>query len=203
MRLGIVAKIARYCTPIALATAVRRVGDFNSGHQLPHDLPKREATFFQDGETTMNMLSTNWRARLVRIGVVSLFLGILCSAPITDVAQAETLSSFYVGHQVQQAGTITGSVTEVQTGTPLSGVTVRVSGTDVQTETDAQGSYSLPAPANGVLIFLQIGYRSTAISVGGRRIVDVSMEQSVLALQEIVVTGYSAQRRAGLDFRRS
>lgn len=160
--------------------------------------PKREATFFQDGETTMNMLSTNWRTRLVRIGVVSLFLGIPCSALITDVAQAETLASFYVGHRVQQAGTITGSVTEAQTGTPLSGVTVRVSGTDIQTETDAQGNYSLPAPAGATLIFLQIGYRSTAVSVGGLRTIDVGMQQSVLALQEIVVTGYSAQRRADI-----
>ncbi len=166
---------------------------------MPHDLPKREATFFQDGETTMNMLSTNWRTRLVRIGVVSLFLGISWSAPITDVAQAETLSSFYVGHEVQQrADTVTGSVTEAQTGTPLSDVTVRVSGTDVQTVTDAQGNYSLPAPANGVLIFLQIGYRSVALSVGGRRTIDVSMEQSVLALREIVVTGYTEQRRADI-----
>lgn len=164
---------------------------------MPHDLPQREATFFQDGETTMNMLSTNWRTHLVRIGVVSLFLGI--SAPITEVAQAATLSSFYVGHEVQQrADTITGSVTEAQTGTPISGVTVRVSGTDIQTVTDAQGNYSLRAPANGTLIFLQIGYRSMALSVGGRRTIDVSMEQSVLALQEIVVTGYVSQRRADI-----
>ena len=148
----------------------------------------------------MNMLSTNWRTRLVRIGVVSLFLGIPCSAVITEVAQAETLSSFYVGHQVQQrADTITGSVTEAQTGTPISGVTVRVSGTDIRTVTDAQGNYSLPVPAGGTLIFLQIGYRSLAMSVGGRRTIDVSMEQSVLALQEIVVTGYLQQRRVDME----
>jgi TonB-linked SusC/RagA family outer membrane protein len=168
------------------------------GHQLPHDLPKRETTFFQDGKTTMNMLSTNCQTRLVPIGVASLFLGI-CLAPITDVAQAETLSSFYVGHQVQQVlTTVTGSVTEAETGTPLSDVAVRVSGTDIRTVTDAQGYFSLRVPANGTLIFLQIGYRSMALSVGARTTIDVSMEQSVLALQEIIVTGYAEQRRADI-----
>lgn len=37
-----------------------------------------------------------------------------------------------------------------------------------------------------------------ALSVGGRTTIDVSLEQSVLALQEIVVTGYSTQRRADI-----
>jgi TonB-linked SusC/RagA family outer membrane protein len=95
--------------------------------------------------------------------------------------------------QAQVSGTVTSAA-----GEPLRGVTVRVSGTDVRTMTDAAGKYALTAPADGVLTFAMIGYRGVFTNVGGRSTLDVVMEQAIAVLSEVIVTGYSEQRRADI-----
>jgi len=93
---------------------------------------------------------------------------------------------------------VSGTITSSTTGERLWGVAVRVRGVAIQTVTDQQGKYSLTSPRDGVLTFALIGYRSTEQSVGGRATVDVAMEQAPTMLQEVVVTGYTTQRRADI-----
>jgi len=93
---------------------------------------------------------------------------------------------------------VSGTVTSAATGEKLWGVTVRVKGTRTQTVTDQQGKYALEAPSDGVLTYTMIGFRGTEQSVGGRSTIDVAMEQSPTMLQEVVVTGYTSQRRADI-----
>jgi TonB-linked SusC/RagA family outer membrane protein len=124
----------------------------------------------------------------------------LSTIPISDDLNAATA--------MQQQVDITGRVTDAATGEPLAGVSVRVSDTDIRTVTDAEGYYSISAPAQavggvarapqGVLVFTRIGYRAVAAEMAGRITVDVSMEQSIAVLDEVVVTGYMAQRRADI-----
>jgi TonB-linked SusC/RagA family outer membrane protein len=101
------------------------------------------------------------------------------------------------GTALAQQMQVSGTVTSVD-GDRLRGVTVRVQGTDASTETDADGRYSVTAPANGVLVFTSIGYRAVAINVAGRTTIDVVLEPTVTLLDEVVVTGYSAQRRGDI-----
>jgi TonB-linked SusC/RagA family outer membrane protein len=77
-------------------------------------------------------------------------------------------------------------------------VSVLVQGTDVRTTTDVEGRYSLTAPADGVLVFSILGYRAIALNVAGRTILDVILEPAVAMLEQIVVTGYTEQRRADI-----
>jgi len=100
------------------------------------------------------------------------------------------------GQQSQQIQ-VSGTVTSVA-GERLRGVTVRVQGTDVRASTDAEGRYSLTAPSDGVLVFGIIGYRSVGQAVAGRATIDVTMEQALVVLPEVVVTGYTTQRRADI-----
>jgi TonB-linked SusC/RagA family outer membrane protein len=97
-----------------------------------------------------------------------------------------------------QAMQVSGTVTSSTTGEKLWGVTVRVKGTGTQTVTDQQGRYALVAPADAVLTFAIIGYRGTEQPVEGRSTIDVAMEQAPTQLQEVVVTGYTSQRRADI-----
>ncbi|PYP39986.1 MAG: hypothetical protein DMD48_04875 [Gemmatimonadetes bacterium] len=53
------------------------------------------------------------------------------------------------GTAVAQETQVSGKVTTPE-GTPIPGVTVRVRGTNIATVTDAEGSYSVAAPANGI-----------------------------------------------------
>src|SRR2546428_5200772 len=92
--------------------------------------------------------------------------------------------------QVQVSGTVSSTK-----GVQLRGVTVHLRGTETSTVTDANGKYSLTAPSDGVLTFARIGYRGTAQTIGGRTTVNVVMEEAIPVLPEVVVTGYTSQRR--------
>jgi TonB-dependent starch-binding outer membrane protein SusC len=94
--------------------------------------------------------------------------------------------------QTQVSGTVNSS-----SGIPLRGVTVRVAGTETRTLTDANGRYSISAPAEGVLMFSLLGRRALETRIAGRTTVDVTME-AVAFLDEVVVTAYTEQRRADI-----
>lgn len=93
-----------------------------------------------------------------------------------------------------QERTITGKVTSEEG--PLAGVAVMVQGTTIGTFTDANGNYSIRVPGpSAVLTFSIIGFVPQSITVGDRSVIDVVMVEEVKALQEIVVTGYTSQRK--------
>src|SRR3989442_1412391 len=100
------------------------------------------------------------------------------------------------GQQGGQQVDVSGKVTAPD-GERIRGASVRIRGTTVSAVTDDQGKYSLTAPSDGVLLFARIGYRGVGVSVGGRTTIDVIMERAVTVLPEVVVTGYTTQRRAG------
>ena len=78
---------------------------------------------------------------------------------------------------------------------PLPGVIVMVKGTTIGTVSDLNGDYGLVVPYNNKeLIFSYIGYKTTEIQVGSE-FANITLEPEVLALQEVVVTGYGVTRR--------
>ena len=98
-----------------------------------------------------------------------------------------------------QAGqvTVTGTVSTA-TGVHLSGVTVLIRGTNTSTVTDTDGKYSISASSDGVLIFRRVGFREIGQAIGSRTSIDVALENSIALLPEVVVTGYTTQRRADI-----
>ncbi|HYT81833.1 MAG TPA: SusC/RagA family TonB-linked outer membrane protein [Gemmatimonadales bacterium] len=118
-------------------------------------------------------------------------MGVLLALAVCGTALAQ-------GAQVPVTSTVSGSVTSTTTGEKLWGVSVRVKGTGTQAVTNQQGRYSIAAPSDAVLTFALIGYRGTEQTLGGRATLDVTMEQAPTMLQEVVVTGYTSQRRADI-----
>src|SRR6266576_1193182 len=102
------------------------------------------------------------------------------------------------GTALSQGQQVSGTVTSATSGEKLWGVTVRLKGTQTQTVTNQQGQYSLVAPAAGVLTFAQIGYRNKEAPINGQSTVDMTLEQAPTMLQEVVVTGYTSQRRSDI-----
>ena len=83
---------------------------------------------------------------------------------------------------------------------PLPGVNVLIKGTTIGTVTDGNGYYSLSVPdENGILVFSFIGYTSQEIPTGGRTNINVILLPDVRALDEVVVVGYSSQRKADIS----
>ena len=99
---------------------------------------------------------------------------------------------------VQQQDTVRGTVTDAQSGQPVSAADVRLAGTAIRAVTNAAGRYAIQAPSNGVLIFSRIGYGSSEVEIGGRSVVDVALDISVARLEELVAVGYQTQRRGDI-----
>lgn len=90
---------------------------------------------------------------------------------------------------------VSGTVTDKNTGQPLSGVSVLINETSNGTVTDGNGKYSLQV-ANGkeTLRFAYVGYESQEIKIKSRHVINIQMKVSRLTLQESVVVGYNAQK---------
>lgn len=77
---------------------------------------------------------------------------------------------------------------------PLPGVIVRVKGKEIATATDATGNFELNAEDGDTLVFSFTGYKVFEYKVRkNQRNVIISLEQSVSALDQVVVTGYSSE----------
>jgi TonB-linked SusC/RagA family outer membrane protein len=100
------------------------------------------------------------------------------------------------GTALAQQIAITGTVTSAG-GAPLSGVTVGVQGTETRATTSPNGRYLINAPANGVLTFVLFGQRPQQAQINGRTRVDITMN-ALTYLEEVVVTGYTEQRRGDI-----
>lgn len=93
--------------------------------------------------------------------------------------------------------TLTGRVTDADTGEPLVGVTVYVEGTQTGTTTDPDGFYSLNVADDATtLTFSYVGYMRQDISIGDQTTIDVQMQTDIARLDDLVVVGYGVQRRS-------
>lgn len=113
------------------------------------------------------------------------------------LAAALTLFLFtnFLSLSFGQNVTVTGTVRDGSDTEPLTGVTIAVEGTPIGVFTDANGGYSISAPANGSLSFRYTGYKGQTIAINGRTVIDVAMEASADALEELVVVGYGTRKK--------
>jgi TonB-linked SusC/RagA family outer membrane protein len=91
---------------------------------------------------------------------------------------------------------IRGKVTDAA-GAPLPGVTVTVKGTSRGTLTDQNGNFSVAVTdASAVLVFRQVGFLTVERAVGAQTVINLSMEEDVQALEEVVVVGYGTVKKS-------
>lgn len=91
---------------------------------------------------------------------------------------------------------ITGKVINEQ-GEGLTGATVIVKGTTTGAITESDGSFTIQAAEGSVLLVTYIGYLNQEVTVAGSA-VTVTMVEDVTTLDEVVVTGYSSERKKDL-----
>ncbi len=96
---------------------------------------------------------------------------------------------------------VEGTVVDARSGAPLPGVSIVLKGTMQGTTTDVDGRFSINLPPGPqVLIFSFVGYRTQEVAVGPEVTrLDVRLEEDVLGLEEVVVTGLATSvRRSNL-----
>lgn len=95
--------------------------------------------------------------------------------------------------------TVTGTVTDTDTGEPLTGVTIIVQGTTIGTSTGLDGDYQINVPqGRNTLEFTFVGFRTVTESVDDRSVIDIEMSEDLQLLDEVVVTGYGTLSRRQL-----
>ncbi|MDB5020491.1 MAG: SusC/RagA family TonB-linked outer membrane protein [Pedobacter sp.] len=93
---------------------------------------------------------------------------------------------------------ITGRITSSDDRQPIPGATIKIKGTNQGTMTDVNGAFSLQASAENVLVISFVGYSSREVTVGNQTSITIALVPNNNNLNEIVVTGYTSQRKKDL-----
>ncbi|HLA60133.1 MAG TPA: carboxypeptidase-like regulatory domain-containing protein, partial [Puia sp.] len=81
-------------------------------------------------------------------------------------------------------------------GDPVVGVSITVKGTDVGTSTDERGSFVIAATEGGTLIFSSIGFETQEVPVNNQTSVNIVLQETSRALNEVVVTALGIKRQS-------
>jgi TonB-linked SusC/RagA family outer membrane protein len=96
-----------------------------------------------------------------------------------------------------QGKLISGTVLSSADGSAMPGVNVLLKGTTNGAATDAEGKFSIAVPSDeSVLVFSFIGHTSQEVVVGSRTVVDVTLQEDISQLGEVVVTALGIEREA-------
>lgn len=124
-----------------------------------------------------------------------LFEGTSTTYKVIDRQIVLTSSELGAPLGTEQQKSVSGKVTD-NSGAPLPGVTVVIKGTSGGTITDADGKYTLSLPATTrSLVFSFVGMKSQEITFTGQPVINVSLEQETIGMDEVIVVGYGTQKR--------
>jgi TonB-linked SusC/RagA family outer membrane protein len=91
---------------------------------------------------------------------------------------------------------VTGTVFSSKDNAPVNGATVLVKGTNTGVTTGANGNFSINVPSGrNTLVISYIGFHDQEVDVSSNNNVTVTLQENAAALDEIVVTGYTAQKK--------
>ena len=85
-----------------------------------------------------------------------------------------------------------------QGGEPLPGVNVVIKGTYRGTITDINGRFSIAAKTGDVLTVSYIGFTTQEIPVTGQATLNLTLQEDIAQLEEVVIVGYGEVKRVNL-----
>lgn len=80
-------------------------------------------------------------------------------------------------------------------GEKLIGVQILEKNTNNGTVTDVDGTYSLSVKENATLEFSYIGFKTKEVKVGNQSKIDITLEEDINVLDEVVTIGYGVQQK--------
>jgi TonB-linked SusC/RagA family outer membrane protein len=106
------------------------------------------------------------------------------------------LSGFTALAQVKLSGKVTD-----ENNQPFPGVVVQQLNTQNKTATDANGNYAITLLAEGgkSLVFNYVGYTAVTVPYTGNAVLNAGMKPSASDLNEVIVVGYTSQRRGSIS----
>lgn len=102
-------------------------------------------------------------------------------------------------HHVMAQTTVTGSVTDADTGEPLAGATINVVGVTGSVTTNNAGNYTIQVPSlTDKLQVSYVGYQTQTVDINGRTTLGIRLTLEDEALEEVIVVGYGTVRKSDL-----
>lgn len=122
------------------------------------------------------------------------FLGLLCLTILPGRISASEDNPPTV--QQQEGILVKGTVVD-QSGDPLPGVNIRIKGATTGAITGSHGEFQIQAPySKASLVFSYIGFQPKEFQLNGEKEIHVVLVEDSKALEEVVVVGYTTQRKA-------
>lgn len=139
-----------------------------------------------------------WRRYSLAIGITSAFmLGGAMNASAGNISDISDNVTVFVNQAAHEKINLRGQVYEKTSNpVPMVGVTIQVKGTAKGVTTDMDGYFDIQVEKGDVLVFSYIGFKTTEYLVKHRESnLIISMEEDINALNEVVVTGLSEERK--------
>lgn len=141
----------------------------------------------QDGSLVDQRVPKAWLPR-IKCWMVAVLLGMAWFADTTVTAAGRTAA-------FQPIVNVKGKVM-TEAGVPIQGVTVVVKGKSTSVSTDAEGAYALSGLSQGdVLVFSFVGMTTQEVVVGSQSVLNVTMLQDAVGIDEVVVVGYGERKK--------
>lgn len=96
-----------------------------------------------------------------------------------------------------QSMQVTGSVVDSK-GEPIPGANVSIPGTTIGTITNINGAYTIKVEATGKLQYSFIGFQQQIIEVNNRTEINITLNEDLQDLDEVVVVGYGTTKARDL-----
>ncbi|MCA0232757.1 MAG: TonB-dependent receptor [Bacteroidetes bacterium] len=94
--------------------------------------------------------------------------------------------------------TVTGNVKDAA-GQPIPGANVIIKGTKVGTFTNGEGNFKIDLPkGNEILVISSVGYKMREVAVNGQTNINLTLDDDVASISEVVVVGYGSQKKVSL-----
>lgn len=121
-----------------------------------------------------------WRRMLMSLSCIFM----LCAV--------SSFSLFAQSEQIEVKGKVTSQ------GEPVIGAGVIIKGTTTGSATGIDGTFTLNVPSDAILTVSSIGYSDAEVAVNGRGYIEIEIAPEALALDDVVVVGYGAQKKVNL-----
>jgi TonB-linked SusC/RagA family outer membrane protein len=105
------------------------------------------------------------------------------------------ISSLVVTAQTKHSGKVIGSDDKQ----PVTGASVRIKGTNLGTVTDVNGEFNLTLAPGNVLVVSYLTYQTKEVTVQDGQYLTISLQPANTTLNEVVVTGYTSQRKKDIS----
>lgn len=108
------------------------------------------------------------------------------------------LSLFIGSAYAQSKVEVSGTITEAGTGYSVPGATIIEKGTSNGAASDFDGNFTINVNPGATLVVSFVGFLTTEVKVNGQSQLNITLQEDIAKLDEIVVVGYSTQKRESL-----